>query len=58
VKPSHYAVLSGALAAVALQLANLHAWNDALTPAFISSALLTVGSAIGGIYVAPPAKQP
>lgn len=55
---SHYAVVGAALGALALQIGSLHNWHEAITPAFVSGAILAIGAAIGGLFVRPPEGKP
>ena len=50
----HWTVIAAALSALALQIGGLHNWHDALTPAFVSGAVLAIGTAISGMFVQPP----
>jgi hypothetical protein len=57
-KTSHVAVIVSALAALALQIGGLQHWHDALTPSFVSGAILAVGASVSGLFVQPPGSQP
>lgn len=54
---THWGILGMALGAVALQLQNLHDWHQALTPQFVSAAILSVGATFAGIKSDPPPKE-
>lgn len=56
-KGKHFAVIAAALGALAMQIGGLHDWHQALTPGFVSGAVMAVTTAVGGMFVAPP-NQP
>lgn len=55
---THWTIIASALTALALQIGGLHDWHQALTPAFVSGAILAVGTSISGIFVQPPQATP
>lgn len=56
-KAQHWVIIGTAISGIALQMRNLHDWHAALTPDFISAAILIIGSQIAGIKSDPPDKK-
>lgn len=54
---THWTIIAAALSALALQIGGLHNWHDALTPAFVSGAVLAIGTTIAGIKADPPQSK-
>ena len=50
----HYAILGSMLVGLALQIAGLDHWEDAVHPPFVAGALTTLGTTIGSMFVERP----
>jgi len=54
-QPKHWAVIALLVSGVATQLASTqHGWADTLTPGFVAGLLMSVASAITGLFVGEP----
>lgn len=54
-EPKHYALLGAFIATIGAEITGLkHGWSDALTPAFIGTAITQFGLMIGAMYVGAP----
>lgn len=54
-KPSHFAILGAMLAAIALQIAGLDHWADAIKPQFVAGMLLAIASTLTAMFSDKPA---
>ena len=53
----HYAILGSMLVGLALQIAGLDHWEDAIHPPFVAGALTTMGTTLGSMFVERPRRS-